>query len=77
MSGEMRMKRIERLLDDLRYEVERGFMENEIEECIGFEFIVPVSRKITNGMILCRFETKPIDARYAALQPRKLKLVKK
>ena len=57
---EMRMDRISRLLRELRYEVERGFMESEIDENIGYEFIVPISRKITNGVVWCRFETRPL-----------------
>ena len=56
----MRMARINRLLYELRYEVERGFMEREIDECIGYEFIVPVSLQIHDGVVVCRFETRPV-----------------
>ena len=41
-----RMKRIEKLLHELRYEVERGIMENEIEEEIGFRFLCPLSLRM-------------------------------
>lgn len=57
---EMRMERINRLLHELRYEVERGFMESEIDERIGYEFIVPVSRQLSGGVVYCRFETTPV-----------------
>ena len=57
---EFRMERINKLLQELRHEVERGFMEAEIEERIGFQFIVPVSRELTNGIVMCRFETRPM-----------------
>jgi len=56
----MRMERINRLLHELRYEIERGFMEHEIEERIGYEFVVPISREINNGVVHCRFETRPV-----------------
>jgi hypothetical protein len=77
---QMRMERITRLLKELMYECERGFMENEIDECIGYEYIVPVSRNIVDGVVVCRFETRPVHrysilGRSVNLEPR-LKLVK-
>ena len=59
-----RMERINRLLDELRYEVERGMLEREIDEELGFRFYVPVSRKIPDGVVFCEFRTRPIH-RYA------------
>jgi len=56
----MRMERIQRLLYELRYEVERGFMDGEIDESLGYEFIVPLSREIRDGVVLCRFTTRPV-----------------
>ena len=41
-----RREQIEKLLHELRYEVERGMMEREIEEEMGFRFYVQVSDKI-------------------------------
>lgn len=74
-----RMERIEKLLHELRYEIERGMMEREVEEEISYRFYVPVSRKITNGVVACRFETRPVPAHMVdprdGLQPR-LKVVK-
>lgn len=73
-----RMERVERLLHELRYEVERGIMENEIEEEIQFRFYVPVSRRLKNGTVFCEFRSRPIPYGSADpndLQP-KLKVVK-
>ena len=59
---DFRRERIEKLLHELRYEVERGMMEGEIEEQMGFVFYVPVSRSIRNGVVHCEFRTRPIPA---------------
>ncbi len=58
----LRLERIERLLQELRYEVTRGMMEREIEEEIGFRFYVPLSKSINNGVVFCEFRTRPIPA---------------
>jgi hypothetical protein len=75
----VRQERIEKLLNELRYEVERGMMEREIGEEMGFRFYVPLSQKIPNGVVACEFRTRPIP-RYCmdmnSLEPR-LKLVKR
>lgn len=55
-----RQERIEKLLHELRYEIERGMMERDIEETLSFKFIVPVSRAIPNGVVYCKFETRPV-----------------
>lgn len=55
-----RRERIERLLDELRYEVTRGIMEHEVDEHLGFRFIVPVSEKIRDGVVACEFRTRPV-----------------
>ncbi|EIM25733.1 hypothetical protein [Microvirga lotononidis] len=72
-----RMERIERLLHELKYEVTRGMMEGEIDETIGFRFFVPISKRLPDGVVSCRFETRPVQ-RWAMhvedLQPR-LKVV--
>lgn len=58
--AQYRKERIERLLHELRYEIERGIMENEIEEHLSFEFIIPISREIPNGgMVWGRFRVAP------------------
>jgi hypothetical protein len=73
-----RKERIEKLLNELRYEVERGMMEQDIEEELGFRFYVPISRKIPDGVVFCEFRTRPVP-RHAMhpddMQPR-LRLVK-
>ena len=72
-----RRERIEKLLHELRYEVERGMMERDIDETLGFRFYVPLSNKIPGGVVFCEFRTRPIP-RYMMtpddFQPR-LKLV--
>ena len=74
----IRMQRIERLLKELRYEVERGMMEGEVDETIGYRFYVPISKRINDGVVFCEFHTRPIQ-RYQMhpedIQPR-LRVVK-
>lgn len=61
MSGaNYRLERITRLLKELQYECQRGMMEREIEEEIGFRFVVPVSRHFPNGVVMCEFLTRPV-----------------
>jgi hypothetical protein len=73
-----RKERIEKLLHELRYEVERGMLEQDIEEELGFRFYVPISRAIPDGVVFCEFRTRPIQ-RYMMspedIQPR-LRVVK-
>lgn len=73
-----RVERIERLLDELKYEVTRGMMEREIDESIGFRFFVPVSRSIKDGVVFCEFRTRPAPSYMAAIDPEgeKLRVVK-
>lgn len=73
-----RFERIERLLEELRYEVTRGMMEREVDEEIGYRFTVPVSNKIEGGVVWCEFRTRPvsyISAAHDASGP-KLRVVK-
>lgn len=58
-SKNYRMERIERLLDELRYEITRGMMDGEIEESLGLNFIVPRSKEIPGGVVWCQFRTRP------------------
>lgn len=55
-----RRQRIEKLLKELRYEVERGMMEREIEETLGFLFYVTISASIPDGVVVCEFKTRPV-----------------
>lgn len=76
-----RVERIERLLEELRYEVTRGMLEREIEEELTFRFLVPISKAIPKGIVLCEFKTRPIPEYQLAMnfdiyEP-KLKLVPK
>lgn len=78
MADATRKERIEKLLHELRYEVERGMMEADIDETMGFRFYVPISKVIPDGVVFCEFRTRPVP-RHAMhpddLQPR-LRLVK-
>ena len=55
-----RRERIEKLLHELRYEVERGMIEGDIDETLGFKFYVPISKSIPGGVVHCEFRTRPI-----------------
>lgn len=66
MSDNFRMERIERLLKELQYECERGMMEGEIDESLCFRFVVPVSKVISDGVVLGEFRSRPVP-RFAAL----------
>jgi hypothetical protein len=56
-----RMQRIERLLDELQYEITRGMMEGELEsETLQYHFYVPASKTLPEGVVWCRFETRPM-----------------
>lgn len=78
-AAKMRMERITRLLRELEYEVTRGIMENEIDEEIGFRFMLPMSRKIPGGIIGCEFRSRPAMAYegsfYGVHEQPKLKIV--
>jgi hypothetical protein len=74
----IRRERIEKLLHELRYEIERGMLERDIEEEMGFRFYVPISNKIPDGVVFCEFRTRPVPRHAMSpedIQPR-LRLVK-
>jgi len=56
-----RMERIERLLVELRYEIERGMIEREIPEQLEYRFIVPLSAVVKDGVVFCQFRTEPTE----------------
>src|SRR5215204_1674190 len=56
-----RKERIEKLLNELRFEIEHGVAEQEIDETISFQFYVPISRSIPNGVVFCEFSTRPMN----------------
>ncbi len=73
-----RMERIEKLLHELRYELERGMMEGDVDETLGMRFYVPISKSIPNGVVFCEFRTRPLPRHMMHpedMQPR-LKVVK-
>lgn len=55
-----RLERIERLLEDLKYEIIRGMMEGEVDETLTFQFHVPVSKRIKDGVVSCEFRSRPV-----------------
>lgn len=73
-----RQERIEKLLHELRYEVERGMLERDIGETIGFRFYVPISQAIPDGVVLCEFRTRPLPSHMIEpeLHQPRLRLVK-
>jgi hypothetical protein len=73
-----RRERIEKLLTELRYEIERGMLERDIGEEFTFRFYVPLSNKIKDGVVFCEFRTRPVPRHCMSpddMQPR-LRLVK-
>lgn len=62
-----RMDRIQRLLDDLKREVEIGFVQREIDETLMLRWLVPVSSAIPGGAVFCEFRTQPIPFAQAAM----------
>lgn len=76
MAWNFRMERIEKLLHELRYEVERGMMERELDETLGFRFYVPLSRSCPGGVVFCEFHTRPMPGQAAAVNEPRLKIVK-
>lgn len=79
--SEFRKNRIEKLLEELKYEITRGMMEGEIDETIGFRWIVPISKQIPEGVVHCIMETRPVHRHsmmmFDANEPPRLRLVKK
>lgn len=75
-----RQERIIKMLHELHYEVRIAMMEGEMDETFTFKFIIPVSKNIRNGIVFCRFETKPISIHPLGMRgialPPKLQLVK-
>lgn len=53
-----REERIERLLKELKYEVELGLVQREIPEDMSFQFIFPMSQYIKGGVVLCEFKMR-------------------
>lgn len=53
-------ERIEKLLKELEIEVTIGMLHKGVDENLRFQFIVPVSKSIKNGVVLCQFSARPI-----------------
>jgi hypothetical protein len=71
-----KMERIEKLLDELRYEIETGMMHGDVDEHLSYTFIVPTSKNIKHGVVSCRFMTHPTDRYSAQIEKPRLQLVK-
>lgn len=59
-STNFRAERIEKLLNELRYEMTRGIMERDIDESVSYRFIIPSSHSIPDGVVVFNLETRPI-----------------
>ena len=75
-----RAERIEKLFYELRRELEIGCLEGEIDETMSFEFVIPVSKRLADGVVHARFYMRPVHrdsimGRQVGLEP-KLKIVK-
>ncbi len=55
-SANIRRERIERLLDELEYEITRGVMEREIEPKMGWSKILPGG---PTGTVIAEFRVRP------------------
>lgn len=75
-----RKERIEKMLHELRYEVEIGMLQGDIDESLVFEFLVPTSKAIPNGVVHCSFRARPMlrqrAIHYMGIDEPRLKLVK-
>jgi hypothetical protein len=73
-----RRERIEKLLHELEYEITRGMMERDIDETLSFEFYVPISKVMAEGVVHCAFKTRPIPRyrMHIGLERPRLKIVK-
>lgn len=45
---------------ELRYEIEVGMLQGDIEESIAFEWVVPVSKALPEGVVMCSFRSRPM-----------------
>jgi hypothetical protein len=55
-----RQERIEKMFDELQYEITVGMTQGELDEMLTYSFIVPVSHNQPNGVVLCEFRTRPV-----------------
>jgi hypothetical protein len=74
----LRRDRIERMLHELRYEIERGMINREIDETMTYRFYVPISQTIPGGVVRCEFHTVPVSGHTisSAELPPRLRIVK-
>lgn len=72
----IRLERVERLLDELRYEMTRGIMEHDLPEEINFGFMLP--SKVSGKVVVCRLQCAVESQGWPPLhnQSNKLQLVK-
>ena len=73
----VRWERIQRLLNELRYEITRGMLDGEVDETLGMEFVVPISRELKNGVVYCQFRTRPtLSVPFLSREESRLRIVK-
>jgi hypothetical protein len=62
MSGSYRKERIERLVEELRYELTRGIVDREIPEALVYTFVIPMSQTYPRkGCVAFRMELFPVE----------------
>jgi hypothetical protein len=71
-----RLERIEKLLFELRYEIERGLFQREIAEEMLFQFVFPISQKIPGGCVAAEFRMRPMTYNMFSPGEPRLKVVK-
>lgn len=65
----MRMDRITYLWNELKYELSRGFMEQQIDETLSFKHVCPVSHVIPRGVVTVELRTRPITRDAVMVSP--------
>jgi hypothetical protein len=75
-AAQMRLERIERLINELTYEITRGVMEREIEPDLEYTRVMPLQgHPSQHDAALLTLYLRPYDRRYAVgLPPRKPRL---
>lgn len=62
MDKTYRKERIERLFYELKYELTRGVLEGEVDEQIGYRFVVPQSKTPGKDIVHAEFRMIPIKS---------------
>lgn len=69
MSDEWRKQRIERLFEELQYEITRGVMQHDITERMKFSFVIPISQEGEDWAVCFVADLRPMPRWSAPLEP--------